>query len=76
MEPIFLSAPPELSRVRMAAWQTSIPTLVLRLYVNCGRLKSLYSILRMCLSPARSRGFDEVSNDAAVVSRFFKRYIK
>ena len=37
---------------------------------------SFYSILRMCLSPARTRGFDEVSHDAAVVSRFFKGQIK
>lgn len=30
---------------------------------------SFCSIMRMCLSPARTRGFDEVSNDAAVVSK-------
>ena len=37
---------------------------------------SFHSILRMRLSPARTQGFDGVSNDAAVVSRFFKGHIK
>ena len=51
MEPVFLSTPPEQSRVRMVGWQTFYTYLsaaTLCQIVNCGPLKSLSTPYEEC----------------------------